>query len=175
MSTRPLGHHLRAGVMCCRARPCLCPQPRPHKGPLIPGAGLAVYRPTQKSGGSRGVVVGGCPALGAHAASQLGENDPRAAPANCHLSSTSLCLLQWSLLLEPPPFFFNLFGCTGSQLWHAGYLLPQAGPSVVACELQLPDQASNLCSPALEACSLNHWTTREVPGPLFLPATSESP
>ena len=99
--------------MCCRARPCLCPQSRPHKGPLIPGAGLAVYRPTQKSGGSRGVVVGGCPTLGAHAASQLGENDPRAAPANCHLSSTSLCLLQWSLLLEPPPFFLTYLAAQG--------------------------------------------------------------
>lgn len=65
--------------------------------------------------------------------SQLDENDPWTPQANCHLSSTGLSLLQWSLLLETLFFFLLIsFGCIGSQLWHAGYLLLQAGPSAVA-------------------------------------------
>lgn len=38
--------------------------------------------------------------------SQLDENDPWTPQANCHLSSTGLSLLQWSLLLETLFFFF---------------------------------------------------------------------
>ena len=60
--------------------------------------------------------------------------------------------------------FFNiyLFGCAGSQLWHARYLLRHVGSLVAACELlvaargiQFSDQGSNLRPPA-ESQPLDH-------------------
>ena len=45
--------------------------------------------------------------------------------------------------------------CGMFQLWHVN--------SIVACGIQIPDQGSNLGSPASGAWSLRHWTTREVP------------
>ena len=38
----------------------------------------------------------------------------------------------------------------------------------MACEILVPQPGIELVSPALEAWSLNHWTTREIPKSVFL-------
>ena len=65
---------------------------------------------------------------------------------------TSLCFL-----------FFNihLFGCAGSQLWHAGSSLCVG----CSCGMQtlVPRPGLELGPPARGAQSPSHWTTKEVP------------
>ena len=55
-----------------------------------------------------------------------------------------------------------LFGCTGSESRHTASVAAACEVLVAAYEIQFPDQG--IQAPALEACSLSHWTTREVPG-----------
>ena len=71
-------------------------------------------------------------------------------------------------------FFKVLFDCAGSWLQNEGPiscslwdLQSQHANSAGACEIQFPDQGLNRGPPALEARSLSHWTTREVPDFLF--------
>ena len=67
-------------------------------------------------------------------------------------------------------FFVFFFGCSRSQLQHAGpsllclgYLIVALGLLVATRSIQVPDQESNSGPPALGAQSLNHWSTREIP------------
>ena len=68
-------------------------------------------------------------------------------------------------------FFFNIY----LFIWLSWVLLRQAGSLVVSCELLVtarmwdlsPLTRDRTCAPALEAQSLNHWTTREVPRTLL--------
>ena len=61
-------------------------------------------------------------------------------------------------------YLFIYFGCTGSQLWHVGFLVVACELLVAACMRDLvPRLGIELGPLALEARSLTHWTTREVP------------
>lgn len=115
----------------------------------------------------------GVPASGLTDTSQLDKNDPW----------TTWCQFVTFLYSIPPPtgpsswkllfFLLHLFGCTGSQLQHTGYLLSGRTFSCGICEPS-PLPKARTCAPAWGACSLNHKEYQGSPGPIFLLAASES-
>ena len=76
-------------------------------------------------------------------------------PLGLQLFLLFLTLFLWSLwyFFKYLFLFIHLFGCSGSQLWHAKFLVASYGIKLMR------DQT---WAPALGAQSLNHWTTREV-------------
>ena len=58
---------------------------------------------------------------------------------------------------------FIYLAALGLRLWHAGSVIVVHGLSCpMAYGILVPQPGIELASPALEAWSLNHWTTREV-------------
>ena len=89
---------------------------------------------------------------------------------------TELTNPEMALPLDFFFFFFNiyLFGCTGSQLWHAGSSLWCAGSFSCGMQTLNCDMWDIVPWPGIEPgpavlgkWSPSHWTTREVPGLLI--------
>ena len=81
--------------------------------------------------------------------SQLDENDPWTPPPRQIVTFPLVAYpssngpSSWKLSF----FLLHLFGCTGSQLRHAGYLLLQAGPSVAAYVSSSSLPKARTCAP----------------------------
>ena len=68
----------------------------------------------------------------------------------------------------PSKKFIYLFGCVKSLLRHAGLIAVGRLTYPMACGILVPQPGIEPVSPAVEAQSLNHWSTREVPGDSLL-------
>ena len=70
-----------------------------------------------------------------------------------------------------PPLKIYLFGCVGSQLYHAGSFIVYHGLSSSGTQAQIPHGMWDLSPPTrhqsfvpcIASWILNHWTTRECP------------
>ena len=62
----------------------------------------------------------------------------------------------------------TLFEMTASPLLAGSFFFPFFGPCSVAHGIFVPHPGMGPRPPTVEAWSLNHWTTREAPGFLFL-------
>ena len=60
-------------------------------------------------------------------------------------------------------YLFIYFGSAGSSLRHAGSLVAGCGLLSGSMRDLVPQPGIKPGPPALGACSLTHWTTREVP------------
>ena len=118
--------------------------------------------------------------VGCHSLLQGGLPDPRIESRSPEWKADSLApeyelnssrvrgqrVMEVTILFLKIFVFICLFGCTRSQLWHAGSSILVGASRIFSCTMcnLVPPPGIEPGFPALGVQSLSHWTTREVLG-----------